>query len=123
MAVWPNVTFCVRSPALAHTRRSPLGTGARTLSLEPTGGPGVRVTDCVFGPGGVLPCPAQRWPDGRGMAPGEDSGSVNSRPRDEPISLSAPICCLKIGSQNRTLPLPESDKTDRSKQHNHESGR
>jgi hypothetical protein len=80
MAVRLNVTFCVISPALAHARRSPLGTGARTRALGRRDGPDVRVMDCVLGPGdaGVLPEQRERWPEGRVMTP-EERAAVPSR--------------------------------------------
>jgi hypothetical protein len=60
-------------------------------------------------------------PEGRVKTP-KGSSSV-AAPRDEPISMPAPVCYFKIGSQNRTLPLPESGKTDQASRHDHESAR
>jgi hypothetical protein len=110
MAVWLNVTFCVLSPALAHARRSPLGTGERTRALGRRGRPDVRAVGCVLGPGVPGFCPSGTK-GGRqaGSSPQEEVSSYVARVMNR-SRMSAPICCPKIGSQNRTPPLPESDK-------------
>jgi hypothetical protein len=85
MAVRPNVTFCVISPALADACRSPLWTGARTRTLGQRGGPDVRVMDCALLPGCRVSARARElWPEDQVMMP--KSGQLCRCPHDEPFS-------------------------------------
>ena len=95
MAVRLNVTFCVLSPALAHARRSPLGTGARTRALGVDGVVQMFVPWVAsLGRRCRASARAARRVAGRPGHHSRGEGSSSVARVMNRSRMSAPICCL-----------------------------